>query len=66
MKILAEKNISVADFEKLSKYQDLETELEKLRHMKIVTIPDVIGVLGLVMKGTENYLERVAGNPNLH
>lgn len=66
VKILAEKNISVAEFEKLSKYQDLKIEVEKLRHMKIVTIPDVTGVLGLIMKSTQNYLERVAGNPNLH
>ena len=66
VKILAKKNISVAEFEKLSKYQDLKIEVEKLWQMKIVTIPDVTGVLGLIMKSTENYLERVAGNPNLH
>ena len=34
VKIPADKNISVAEFEKLSKYRKLKIEVEKLCHMK--------------------------------
>ena len=53
MKISADKNVSVAELEKLSKYKDLEVEVGKLWHMKTVTIPVVIGALGMIKKGTE-------------
>ena len=65
MKIPADKNISVAEIEKLSKYKDLEIEVEKLWHMKNVTIPVVIGTLGMIKKGTEKHLEQTPGYPNL-
>ena len=53
LKIPANKNISVAEFEKLSKYKDLEIEVEKLWHMKTVATPVVIGALGMIKEGTE-------------
>ena len=51
VKIPADKNVSIAEFEKLSKYKGLEIEVEKLWHMKTVTIPVVIGALGMIKKG---------------
>ena len=65
MKIPADKNVSVVEFEKLSKYKDFEIEVEKLWHMKTVTVPVVIGALGMIKKGTEKYLEKIPGSPNL-
>ena len=65
MKIPADKNVSVAEFEKMSKFKDLEMELGKLQHMKTVTIPDVIRALGMIKKGTKKHLEQILGNPNL-
>ena len=65
MKIPADKNVSVAEFEKLSKYKDFEIEVEKLWHMKTVTVPVVIGALGMIKKGTEKYLEKIPGSPSL-
>ena len=65
MKIPANKNVSEAEFEKLSKYKDLEIEVEKLWHMKTVTIPVVIGALGMIKKGTEKHLEKIPGSLNL-
>ena len=56
MKIPADKNVSVAEFEKLSKYKDLEIKKEKLWHMKTVIIPVVIGALGMIKKGIEKHL----------
>ena len=56
LKIPADKNVSVAEFEKLSKYKDLEIKKEKLWHMKTVIIPVVIGALGMIKKGIEKHL----------
>ena len=64
MKIPADKNVSVAEFEKLSKYKDLEIEVEKLWHMTTVTIPVVIGTFGMIKKGTGKHLEKLPGSPN--
>ena len=50
-KITADKNVSVAEFEKLSKYKDLQLVVEKLWHMKTVTIIFVIETLGMIKKG---------------
>ena len=65
VKTPADKNASVAEFEKLSKYKDLEIEVERLWHMKTATIPVVIGALGMIRKGTEKHLEQIPGSPNL-
>ena len=65
VKIPADKNVSVAKFAKLSKYKDLEIEVEKLWYIKTVTIPVVIGALGIIKKGTEKHLEKVPESPNL-
>ena len=32
-----------------------------MRHMKTVTIPDVIGDSGMIRKGTEKHLEKIRG-----
>ena len=66
VKISADENFSVAEFEKLSKYEDLEIEVEKLWNMKTVAIPVVIGALGMIKKGTEKHLEKISGSPNLY
>ena len=65
MNFLYYKNAAVAEFEKLSKYKDLEIEVEKLWHMKTVTIAVVIGALGMIKKGTEKHLEKIPESPNL-
>ena len=61
----ADKNVSVAEFEKLPKYKDLEIKVEKLWHMKTVTIPVVTGALGMIKNGNEKHLEQTPGSPNL-
>ena len=63
-KIPADKNVSVAEFKKLSKYKDLEIEVEKLWHMKTVTIPVVIGALGMIKNSTGKHLEKISGSQN--
>uniref|UniRef100_A0A0L8IIX8 Uncharacterized protein n=1 Tax=Octopus bimaculoides TaxID=37653 RepID=A0A0L8IIX8_OCTBM len=56
-------NISVKTYQKLSKYKDLETEIGKMWNLKTKTIPVVIGVLGMIAKGTDSYLAQISGNP---
>ena len=58
--IPTEKNTSVT--EKLSKYKDLEIEIERMWGMKTTTIPVVIGALGLIKKGLEKYTKQIPGS----
>ena len=50
----ADKHISAKEEEKLSKYQDLRIELERLWRKKTVMVPVVIGALGSVTKRIKN------------
>ena len=54
MSIPTRKNPSVKVTERLSKYKDLEIEVERVSGMKVTTILVVIGALGLIKKGLEN------------
>ena len=51
MSIPTEKNTSGKVTERLSKYKDLEIEIERMWGMKPTTIPVVIGALGLKKNG---------------
>ena len=62
MSIPTEKNTSVKVTEKLSKYKDLEIEIERMWRMKARTIPVVIGALGLIKKGLEKHTKQIPGN----
>ena len=62
MSIPTEKNTSVKVAEKLSKYKDLEIEIERKWGMKATTFPVVIGALGLIKKGLEKYTKQIPGN----
>ncbi|XP_013385591.1 uncharacterized protein LOC106155343 [Lingula anatina] len=66
MAIPSERNTSVKVTEKLSKYKDLEIEINRMWGTKTITIPVVIGALGLVKKGLEKYTDKIPGNINIH
>ena len=53
----ADKNISLKEFQKLSKYKDLEIEVTKMWKLKTKTIPVVIGALGMIKKGTQKFID---------
>ena len=59
MSVLLDNNVAEKVFEKLSKYKDLEIEIEKMWHLKTTTIPVVVGALGLIKKGTNAFIEKV-------
>ena len=54
----ADKNISLKEFQRFSKYKDFEIEVTK-------TIPVVIGALGMIKKGTQNFIDQIPGKPSL-
>ena len=55
MSVPSDSNISAKEFEKLSKYKDLEIEIAKTWKMKTKTIPVIVGAIGMIKKGTQNY-----------
>ena len=59
MAIPSERNTSIKVTEKLSKYKDLEIEINRMWKMRTETIPVVIGALGLIKKGIENFTNKI-------
>jgi len=65
MSVPSDNNVAAKEFEKLSKYKDLEIEVGKMWHLKTTTIPVVVGALGLIKKGTNVFIEKILGSPSL-
>ena len=65
MTVPADRNIAQKEFEKLSKYKDLEIEIQKMWHLETSTVPVVVGALGMLKQGTNEYIESIPGKPNL-
>ena len=65
MSVPSDRNISAKEFEKLSKYKDLEIEIAKMWKMKTKTIPVIVGALGMIKKGTQKYVNEIPGNLSL-
>ena len=61
----SDQNISLKEFQKLSKYKDLEIEVTKMWKLKIKIIPVVIGGLRMIKKGTQNFIDQILGKPSL-
>ena len=61
----ADKNISLKEFQRFSKYKDFEIEVTKMWKLKTKTIPVVIGALGMIQKGTQNFIDQIPGKPSL-
>ena len=65
MSVPTDRNIAVKEYEKLSKYKDLEIEVQRMWNLKTTTVPVIVGALGMVKKGTQKHLDKVPGNPCL-
>ena len=65
MAVPSDKNIASKVFEKKSKYTDLVIEINKMWHTTTKIVPVVIGALGMIRKGTNDYISQIPGNVEL-
>ena len=57
MTVPSDRNLSLKEYEKISKYKDLEIEIQKMWHLKAMVIPAVVRTLGMIKKKTEDYIK---------
>ena len=60
-----DKNLSSREFGKISKYKDLDMEIERMWHLKPTYIPVVVGALGTVKKRYKRIFAKHLGKPSL-
>ena len=65
MTVPADRNVSLKEYEKVSKYKDLAIEIQKMWHLKTTVIPVVIGGLGMIKRKSEDHIKKITGNPCL-
>jgi hypothetical protein len=58
-------NVVKKSVEKISKYKNLEIEIRRMWNMKTSVIPVIVGALGTISCGTEDYINSIPGNSNL-
>ena len=63
--IPTDRNISTKVTEKLSKYKDLEIQIERMWGMKTKTITIPIRALGVIKKESKKYLDDIPANIRL-
>ena len=61
MSVPSERNAANKETEKLSKYKDLEIEVNKLWNMKTTTVPVIVGALGLIRKRMNDHVSKIPG-----
>ena len=59
-------NISVKEYNKIRKYKDLETEIEKMWYLQSTTQPAIAGALGMIKSETDKHITKIPGSPNLY
>ena len=65
MSVLTDNNISVKDYNEISKYKDLKIKIEKIWHLKTTTLPITIGVLSMIKKSTDKHI-KIHDSPSLN
>ena len=61
----SDRRLAVKEIEKLSKYKDLEIEINRMWNMKTVVIPVIIGNLGMVRKTCDKWIKQIPGSTNI-
>ena len=56
MSVPRDSNIVAKEYEKRSKYKDLEIEIQRMWKMKTIVLPIVVGALGTMTKDFDKYL----------
>ena len=65
MSIPTDQNIPAKEFDKLSKYKDLEIEIQRMWKLRTSTVPVIVGALGMIKKGCQKHLDTILGEPIL-
>ena len=65
MSIPTDQNIPAKEFDKLSKYKDLEIEIQRMWKLRTSTVPVIVGALGMIKKGRQKHLDTIPGEPQL-
>ena len=65
MAVPSDQNMSLNEFQKVSKYRDLEIEVTKMWKLKTKVIPEVIGALGMIKNGKKKFIDKIPGKPSL-
>ena len=65
MSIPIDQNIPAKEFDKLSKYKDLETEIQRMWKLATSADPVIVGALGMIKKGCQKHLDTIPGEPQL-
>ena len=60
-----DQNIAVKEFDKLSKYRDLEIETGRMWNLKATTVSVIVGALGMIKKGCQKHLDKIPRQPQL-
>ena len=53
--------ISVKEYNEISKYKDVEKEIEKMWHVKTNTMSVILGALSMINKGTDKHINKISG-----
>ena len=64
MSIPTDHNIPAKEFDKLSKYEDLEIEIQRMWKLRTSTVPVIVEALGIIKKGCQKHLDTIPGEPN--
>ena len=64
MTVSTKNNISVREYNELSKYKILEIKIEKMWHPKTTILPVIVGALGMIKKGTNKHMNKIPGSPS--
>ena len=59
MSVPTDNNISVKEYNEISKYKDLEIEIEKNWHLKTTTLPVKVGALDIIKKRTDKHINKI-------
>ena len=65
MSISTDQNIPAKEFDKLSKYKDLEIEIQRMWKLRTSTVPVIVGALGMIKKACQKHLDTIPGEPQL-
>jgi hypothetical protein len=60
--ILGDRNVIKKEAEKILKYKDLTTEIQRMWNVKTKVIPVIIGATGTISKSFRKYVSNITGN----